>query len=117
MDVVISGTGLFTPKQSISNAELVHSFNLYVDAYNKKHAEEIKGGMREALQTSGESFIEKASGIKQRYVIDKSGIIDPERMKPYIKERSNTEHSVHESALPVGSSSSFRIACIADWDT
>ena len=32
--VVISGTGLFTPEQSISNAELVTAFNAYVDAQN-----------------------------------------------------------------------------------
>ena len=31
---VISATGLFTPSDSISNEELVASFNAYVDLYN-----------------------------------------------------------------------------------
>ena len=35
-DIVISGTGLYTPKESISNAELVTAFNSYVDAFNSE---------------------------------------------------------------------------------
>ena len=37
--VQISGTGLFTPQEKISNEELVDSYNKYVDeyyAYNTK---------------------------------------------------------------------------------
>ncbi|MGB5778875.1 MAG: beta-ketoacyl-ACP synthase III, partial [Allopontixanthobacter sediminis] len=34
---VISSTGLFTPKQSISNAELVASYNAYVELHNRQH--------------------------------------------------------------------------------
>ena len=30
-DIVISGTGLYTPPESISNDELVDSFNAYVE--------------------------------------------------------------------------------------
>ena len=30
MKIVISGTGLYTPKEGISNKELVNSFNQYV---------------------------------------------------------------------------------------
>ena len=33
-DTVISGTGLFTPSESISNEELVTAFNSYVELYN-----------------------------------------------------------------------------------
>ena len=32
-DIVISGTGLYTPSQSISNEELVQSYNAYVEAH------------------------------------------------------------------------------------
>ena len=38
-DIVISGTGLYTPAESISNEELVASFNTYVELYNEEHAE------------------------------------------------------------------------------
>jgi beta-ketodecanoyl-[acyl-carrier-protein] synthase len=34
-DVVISGTGLYTPANSISNDELVNSFNTYVGAVQR----------------------------------------------------------------------------------
>ena len=92
--VVISGTGLFTPTESISNEELVASFNAYVGLYNQKHAEEIARGELEPLGESSVEFIEKASGIKSRYVINKSGVLDPTRMYPYIRDRSNDEQSV-----------------------
>jgi len=92
--VVISGTGLFTPSQSISNDELVESFNAYVNAFNEEHKAEIEAGTLEALAESSSAFIEKASGIKSRHVIDKDGILDPNRMVPFIKERSNDENSL-----------------------
>ena len=38
--VQISGTGLYTPSESISNAELVDSYNKFVDEYNTKHQKE-----------------------------------------------------------------------------
>lgn len=92
--VVISGTGLWTPKESITNDELVASFNRYVELFNGANATAIEAGEIEALQPSSAEFIEKASGIKQRYVLDKEGILDPERMKPSIPERSDDEISV-----------------------
>ncbi len=92
--VCISGTGLFTPVESISNAELVVAFNAYVADYNEKHAAAIADGQVDALQPSSEEFIVKASGIKQRYVLNKSGVLDPSRLAPHIKERSDEEPSV-----------------------
>lgn len=92
--IVISGTGLFTPEHSITNDELVASFNQYVEHYNAEHAEAIAAGDVQALEGSSAEFIEKASGIKQRYVIDKEGVLDPQRMKPLIPERSNDEPSL-----------------------
>lgn len=93
-NIVISGTGLYTPEQSISNEELVESFNTYVANFNQTHAEEITAGKMEALLESSVEFIEKASGIKSRYVIDKTGILDPTRMCPTLPERSNDEPSI-----------------------
>ncbi|KAF1051300.1 MAG: Beta-ketodecanoyl-[acyl-carrier-protein] synthase [Stenotrophomonas maltophilia] len=92
--VVISGTGLYTPPFSISNDELVESFNTYVRQYNDQHAEAIARGELQALSESSSAFIEKASGIKSRYVVDKQGILDPQRMVPRIPERSDDEWSV-----------------------
>ena len=93
-DIVISGTGLYTPPESISNAELVDAFNTYVDRFNAENADAIAAGEMPALQHSSVEFIEKASGIKARYVVNKSGIIDPARMKPDIPERPNEQPSV-----------------------
>ena len=91
---VISGTGLYTPPATIDNDELVEAFNQFVEIYNSDHADAIERGEITALHPSSSAFIEKASGIKRRHVIDKSGIVDPKRMAPYIPERSNDEPSV-----------------------
>ena len=90
---VITATGLYTPPNSISNAELVTSFNAWVDKWNAEHAAEIAAGAVPKTYSSVE-FIEKASGIKARYVIDKEGLIDPNVMRPNIPERPNDQISV-----------------------
>lgn len=92
--IAVSGTGLFTPSQSISNEELVASFNEYVSQHNEAHAQAIADGKMEALQSSSAEFIFKASGIKSRYVMDKAGIVDPQIMCPRLPERSNNEISI-----------------------
>jgi len=91
--VQISGTGLFTPKESISNEELVSSFNKFVDEYNESNKESIQKGEVSALEKSNADFIEKASGVKSRYVQNKSGILDTSFMKPKLRERSENELS------------------------
>ena len=93
-EAVIAATGLFTPDQSVSNAELVTAFNAYVDRFNAENAAGIAAGEIEALQPSSVEFVEKASGIKSRFVLDKSGILDPARMTPHLPERSNDEISI-----------------------
>ncbi|RMM48387.1 3-oxoacyl- synthase III [Pseudomonas syringae pv. aptata] len=93
-NVVISGTGLFTPANSISNEELVQSFNAYVAQFNNDNSAAIERGDVQALSESSAAFIEKASGIKSRFVMDKEGILDPQRMKPNLPERSNDEWSI-----------------------
>ena len=91
---VISATGLFTPRESISNAELVESFNEYVSRYNARNAGEIASGECEPLQPSSVEFIEKASGIKARHVMAKAPILDPDIMEPRWEERGNDELSL-----------------------
>jgi beta-ketodecanoyl-[acyl-carrier-protein] synthase len=93
-DVAIAATGLFTPSQSITNAELVDSFNRYVALENKRNANAIAAGTQAAMSPSSVEFIEKASGIKARYVLDKAGILDPHTMCPRLPERSNDQISV-----------------------
>jgi beta-ketodecanoyl-[acyl-carrier-protein] synthase len=91
---VISATGLFTPADRISNEELVASFNAYVDAENATNAAAIAAGDAEPLQPSSVEFIEKASGIKSRFVLAKAPILDPAIMAPRWDERPNEALSV-----------------------
>jgi beta-ketodecanoyl-[acyl-carrier-protein] synthase len=90
----ITGTGVFTPDQVITNAELVTAFNAYVDLFNAEHADKIAAGDIAAKDYSSEEFIVKASGINQRYVIDKTGILDPNVMHPNLRQRSDDEPSL-----------------------
>lgn len=90
----ITGTGVFTPSEVITNAELVAAFNAYVDLFNAEHANEIAAGTVAAKEYSSEEFIAKASGIQQRYVIDKTGILDPKIMHPLFRQRSDDEPSL-----------------------
>jgi len=91
---VIAATGLFTPEQSISNAELVEAYNAWAEQWNNDHALQIAEGDVAALTPSSVEFIEKASGIKSRFVLDKAGVLDPQRMAPRIPERGNDELSI-----------------------
>jgi beta-ketodecanoyl-[acyl-carrier-protein] synthase len=90
----ITGTGLFTPPHAISNEELVASFNAYVGRYNAAHATAIAAGSVGALAQSSVDFVAKASGINNRYVMDKSGILDPEVLCPRLPERPNERISL-----------------------
>ena len=65
--VVVSGTGLFTPPDSISNEELVASFNAWVRNENKANALEIDAGSREPLGESSVAFVDKASGTRRAF--------------------------------------------------
>ena len=122
--VVVTGTGLFTPENSISNDELVASYNTYVDMFNAKNASAIEKGELEAMTPSASDFIEKASGIKSRYVMDKAGILDPETMVPQIEERPNeapslqaemavkaTQQALDEAGLEASDLDAVIVAC------
>jgi beta-ketodecanoyl-[acyl-carrier-protein] synthase len=91
---VIAATGLYIPPHSITNEELVNTFNNYVERFNADNATAIAEGRAEALLPSSVAFIEKASGIKSRHVMDKTGILDPAIMRPAIPERPNEEISI-----------------------
>ncbi|HEY8617469.1 beta-ketoacyl-ACP synthase III [Phenylobacterium sp.] len=93
-DAVIAATGLFTPPNTLTNAELVETFNAWVERENARNAEAIAAGEMQPLAPSSPEFIEKASGIKSRYVMDKTGLVDPEVMRPIIPERPNDQISI-----------------------
>lgn len=92
--VVISGVGVFTPSEVITNAELVAAFNQYADKQNALNADKIASGEVEPVPQSNEEFIVKASGIEQRYVLNKTGVLDPDIMHPVLPQRSDDEPGV-----------------------
>ena len=99
--VVITGSGLFTPPHSISNAELVVSLTASANRWNHEHAAQIAGGLLTERALPDEEFILKASGIRSRYVMEKTGILDPDRMRPRLELRSEDQLGLQaEMALP-----------------
>ena len=99
--VSITGTGLFTPPESISNAELAASLTESALKWNAEHAEEIATGELAERPLPDEEFIVKASGIRSRYVLEKSGVLDPARMRPRLETRREDELGIQaEMSLP-----------------
>ncbi len=90
----ITGTGVHTPNQIITNDELVASFNAYADAFNAEHASAIAAGTTLPKPQSSADFIKAASGIEQRHVIEKTGILDPARMFPRLPDRADEDPSL-----------------------
>jgi len=100
----ITGTGVFTPEHVITNEELVTAFNTYVDRQNALNAADIAAGRAKPLAHSDADFIFSASGIRQRYVMNKTGILDPEIMHPVFPERGDDAPSLMaEMALKAAS--------------
>jgi len=91
---VISGTGVFTPAEVISNDELVVAFNAYADQFNADNAAAITAGDLAEIAPSSSAFIFAASGIERRYVMNKSGILDPGRMYPALRQRSDDDPGI-----------------------
>ncbi len=96
--VVISGAGLWKPEHTVTNEELVESYNAYASRENQTNAEAIAAGECDELPLSSAEFIEKASGIRQRYAYVKEGILDVDRMRPKIPRRSEEELS-HQAEM------------------
>ncbi|MCI5112031.1 MAG: beta-ketoacyl-ACP synthase III [Marivita sp.] len=90
----ITGSGVFTPEHVITNDELVVAFNAYADRMNVENAEAIAAGEMAPVPQSSADFILSASGIEQRYVMDKSGVLDPDRMFPHLRARTDEEPSL-----------------------
>ena len=81
----ITGAGVWHPEHVLGNEELCVAFNEYVRRANAAGAQ---------LKESSPEFIEKASGIKQRYIVEKTGVLDPERMCPNVPDRRDDELSL-----------------------
>lgn len=92
--VAITGSGLYTPADSISNDELVACYNAWATRENAQHTDAIAAGTVAELPMSSPEFIYKASGIQSRYSIDKAGTLDIERMRPRVRTRGNDEPSL-----------------------
>jgi beta-ketodecanoyl-[acyl-carrier-protein] synthase len=93
-ECVIAGTGLWFPEHRITNAELVASLTSATERWNLEHKAEIEAGTLEARDLPSERFIVKASGVENRYVVDKRGVLDPERLRPHLRTRSEDEPSI-----------------------
>ncbi len=86
----MGGIGVEIPQSSISNEELVETFNIWVDRENTARA--ARG--EPPLPRSDADFIVNASGIRTRHVYEREGILDAERMAPNIPARADDELSV-----------------------
>lgn len=98
--VVISGSGLWHPPEFITNEELVDAYNRYATRFNETNAGKITAGEIEEKPLSSSAFIEKASGIKQRYTYRREGILDIDRMRPKIPARADDDLS-HQGEIAV----------------
>jgi beta-ketodecanoyl-[acyl-carrier-protein] synthase len=97
-DIHIAGTGIWYPEDKISNLELVESYNNYVKRFNIDNNQKINSGDISRMEESSVEFIEKASGIKSRHVIDKDGILDIDRMMPKVVNEDHNKLSIHAQA-------------------
>jgi beta-ketodecanoyl-[acyl-carrier-protein] synthase len=89
----ITGTGVWHPDHVITNAELCEAFNVWARRDNDRNAARIASGELEPLKESTPEFIEKASGIRQRYVQDRTGLLDPDRLCPNLPDRPEDQLS------------------------
>ena len=87
-------TGCGTPITSSRTPSCARRSTSSSAARTRSHADAIAAGTREPLKESTPEFIVKASGINKRYVQDKTGLLDPERMCPNIQDRPEDELSI-----------------------
>ncbi len=90
----ITGHGVWHPDTVLNNEELCAAFNEFVRRENARNAETIAAGTQAPLRESTPEWVVKASGIKERYVQDKTGLLDPERMCPNIPDRPEDQLSI-----------------------
>ena len=94
MAICITASGLYTPEARITNEELVESLNKHAEWFNQEHAAQIESGLASPKKGSSAAFIEKVSGIKARHVLDKQGVLNPERMCPSLAYRPDDQISL-----------------------
>ncbi|MEM9757292.1 MAG: beta-ketoacyl-ACP synthase III, partial [Pseudomonadota bacterium] len=87
----ITGSGVFTPPEVVTNAELVAAYNTHAEAWNAAHADAIAAGEIAEKPPSSSEFIVQASGIEQRHVLSRDGLLDPAVMHPWLPERADDE--------------------------
>lgn len=97
---VISGSAVWNPPHTITNEELVDSYNAYAERFNTDNAAAIDADEVAPMPLSSADFVYKASGIKQRYTYIKDGTLDIDRMRPAIPERGEDELS-HQAEFAV----------------
>ncbi len=97
---VISGSAVWNPPHVITNEELVDSYNAYATRFNADNETAINRGDIQVMPLSSAEFVQKASGIKQRYIYVKDGALDIDRMRPLIPERGDDELS-HQAEFAV----------------
>jgi beta-ketodecanoyl-[acyl-carrier-protein] synthase len=99
----ITGHGVWHPETVLENSELCAAFNEFVRRDNLRNADKIAAGTMQPLKESTPEWVVKASGIMRRYVEDKTGLVDPERMCPNIPDRPEDQLSVQaEYSLNAG---------------
>lgn len=86
IQVVISGVGIYCPSDVISSVQLANTFNRYLQS--------IQLDKQEKIRSVDPKFIETVIGVKNRYVVDSKGILDPNIMHPIIRQRSDFELSL-----------------------
>lgn len=112
--VLMTGTGLLTPPDSVTNAELVESLSKANEKFNAENAEAIDRGEILERDLPSEAFIRKASGIGHRYVLDKKGLLDPTRLRPRLPLRGEDELSIQaEMCLPAAKEALGQAGCDA----
>jgi beta-ketodecanoyl-[acyl-carrier-protein] synthase len=110
--VWMTGTGLMTPADSVTNAELVASLSTANVKFNAENAEAIERGDVLERDMPSEAFIRKASGIGHRYVLDKKGLLDPARLRPRLPLRGEDELSIQaEMCLPAAQEALDQAGC------
>ena len=92
---IIRSTGYWVPPNVISNEELVESYNRYATRFNSDNAAAITAGELADVPLSSAEFVKNASGIERRHVIEKSGILDIDHLRPHITPRPFDEVSFH----------------------
>ena len=115
-DVYVNGTGIWVPPFKVTNDELVESYNSYVDKFNSENQDAINSGEIEPLSHSSSEFIEGASGIQSRYVIEKKHLLDPDYMHPVIPHRTSEELSFSAEISVLAAQDAMKNAGISPTD-